>query len=139
MTTWTATEPNKAVVLYDGGCPLCCKSIGILKKLDWRGRLSYLDARNIEHLPETPTPLVPEQLMREMHVVTPDRQKTFTGFRAFRWIAGRLPLLWPVWPLLFVPGTPRLGQRIYRWVARNRYNLVPCRDGQCAIPSKRAG
>jgi predicted DCC family thiol-disulfide oxidoreductase YuxK len=138
MGTCTATKRNKAVVLYDGGCPLCCKSIAILKKFDWRDRLSYQDARDVEHLPEISMRLVPDQLMREMHLVTPNRQKTFTGFRAFRWIAGRLPLLWLVWPVLFVPGAPWLGQRIYRWVARNRYNLVSCREGQCALPPKRA-
>lgn len=25
-----------AVVLYDGDCPLCQKSIAVLKRLDWR-------------------------------------------------------------------------------------------------------
>jgi predicted DCC family thiol-disulfide oxidoreductase YuxK len=133
MSACTATEPNGAIVLYDGGCPFCLKSVALLKKLDWLHRLSYHDARDTERLPESAVPLEPERLMREMHVLTPDRQMAYTGFRAWRWIAARLPLLWPVWPMLFVPGIPWVGQRLYLWVARNRYNLVPCHDGQCAI------
>ncbi|MCE9533353.1 MAG: DUF393 domain-containing protein [Planctomycetes bacterium] len=129
------TNPNvKAVVLYDGTCPLCQKSVSILKRLDWLRRLSYHDARDTDQLPETPVKLDAEKMLQEMHVLTPDRQRAYAGFRAFRWIAGRLPILWAFWPLMFVPGVPWLGNRVYRWVARNRYNLVPCHDGQCAVP-----
>jgi predicted DCC family thiol-disulfide oxidoreductase YuxK len=105
----------------------------LLKKLDWLQRFSYHDARDVENLPQSALPLNPERLLHEMHLLTPDRQKQFTGFRAWRWIAGRLPSMWLVWPLLYVPGAAWLGQRIYRSVARNRFNLVPCRDGECAI------
>jgi hypothetical protein len=31
---------------------------------------------------------------------------------------------------------PGLGQRVYLWVARNRFHLVPCHDGVCSIPPK---
>jgi len=127
-------HPGIATVLYDGQCPLCQKSIAILKRLDWRRRLSYHDARDVAHLPATPLALDPAVLLDEMHVLTPDRQHAYRGFRAFRWIAGRLPLLWALWPMLFLPGVPWLGNRVYRWVARNRYNLVPCHDGACAVP-----
>jgi predicted DCC family thiol-disulfide oxidoreductase YuxK len=49
-------------------------------------------------------------------------------------MAWRLPLLWAVAPLLYLPGVPWLGQKVYLWVARNRFNLVPCHDGGCAVP-----
>ena len=32
--------PGKAVVLYDGDCPFCRKSVAILRKLDWLDRLA---------------------------------------------------------------------------------------------------
>ena len=125
---------NKAIVLFDGACAFCRKSVSILKRLDWLKRLAYQDARDVEHLPRTAEPLEPQRLLQEMHVVPRNRKRTFAGFRAFRWMAGRLPALWLVWPMLFLPGIPWLGQRVYRWVAKNRYNLVPCRDGVCAVP-----
>ena len=35
-------------------------------------------------------------------------------------------------PLL--PGVLWAGTRAYRWVARNRFNLVPCANNACAVP-----
>ena len=129
---------DQAIILYDGACALCRNSVAILQRLDWRKRLAYHDARDVEHLPESAVPLDPARLLQEMHLLTPDRNRAYAGYRAFRWMAGRLPLLWLVWPLLFVPGIPWLGQRLYRWVAKNRYNLVPCRDGACTVPQRPA-
>ena len=38
------TDPTnvKARVLYDGDCVFCCKSVELLKKLDWLGKLDYV-------------------------------------------------------------------------------------------------
>jgi predicted DCC family thiol-disulfide oxidoreductase YuxK len=127
------TTQARATVLFDGGCPLCRKSVALLKRLDWRGRLAYHDARDAAGLPPTAAPLDPERLLKEMHLVAPGGRRVHAGFEAFRWIAGRLPPLWLVWPLLFLPGVPWLGRRLYRWVARHRYHLVPCGDGGCAV------
>src|SRR5438132_632627 len=126
MAEATANKPRKAIILFDGMCPLCRRSVAIVKRLDWRRRLNYHDARDVERLPESAVPFDPQRLLQEMHLLTPNRRRIYIGFRAFRWIAGRLPALWPVWPLLFLPGIPWFGQRLYRWVAKNRYNLVPC-------------
>lgn len=136
----TATFPTTArrtgIVLYDGTCPLCQRSVAILRRLDWRKALSFHDARDPANLPMAKTPLVRKRLLEEMHVVTPTGE-VFAGFAAFRWIAGVLPPLMMVWPLLFLPGVPALGQRAYLWVAKNRYNLVPCKDGVCQLPAAR--
>jgi predicted DCC family thiol-disulfide oxidoreductase YuxK len=127
---------SKAQVLYDGQCPFCRKSVEMLKKLDWLGRLSYADARDSARLPAGRPDLDPDRLLQEMHVVTPDHRHVYHGFAALRWLAWRLPLLWPVLPLLYLPGVPALGQRLYLWVARNRFRLVPCRGGVCTVPPK---
>jgi predicted DCC family thiol-disulfide oxidoreductase YuxK len=128
-----ATTAEKGVVLFDGSCPFCRKSVGIIRKLDWFGRLEYRDATVPENWPATAEPLQMDRLMDEMHLVTP-RGATHAGFFAFRWMSWRLPLTWLVAPLLYVPGVSWLGSKVYLWIARNRYNLVPCHDGQCAVP-----
>jgi predicted DCC family thiol-disulfide oxidoreductase YuxK len=136
----TTVEPAltpKAVVLYDGQCPLCLKSVGHLKRLDWRQRLVYQNCRETDQLPSTPEPLNPARLLEEMHLVTPDRRRVYHGFGAFRWMAWRLPLLWPLAPFLYVPGVPWIGQKIYLWIARHRYHLVPCHDGVCTLPPRK--
>jgi predicted DCC family thiol-disulfide oxidoreductase YuxK len=131
-----SSQPN-AIVLYDGQCPLCRRSVAVLQRLDWLKSFNYQDARKVDELPESKVPLQPARLLEEMHVLTPDRKRVYAGFKAFRWIALRVPLLWPLLPLMYFPGIPALGQRIYLWVAKNRFNLVPCHNGQCAIPLKR--
>jgi len=128
---------SKGHVLYDGHCPLCLKSVGMLKRLDWLGRLDYVNARDREHLPAGGAALDPDKLLQEMHVLTPDGRRLYHGFAALRWIAWRLPLMWPVAPLLYLPGVPRLGQHLYLWVARNRFRLVPCHGGVCTLPPRR--
>lgn len=136
MTEKSPTTPDpdrRALVLYDGQCPLCRKSVGHLRRLDWLGRLRYADARDPANVPTT-APLDPAMLLKEMHVVTATGRHAYHGFAAVRWLAWRLPLLWPLAPFLYIPGVPALGQRLYLWVARNRFRLVPCHGGVCTLP-----
>ena len=142
-TTTTNEHPRvqpargqKAVVIYDGQCPLCLRSVRILKALDWCNVLAYADARQGEQVPALPVPVKPERFLEEMHLLTPDGQTVYHGFRAFRWMAWRLPPLWVVAPLLHLPGAETLGQRLYLWIARNRFRLLPCHGGVCTLPRK---
>jgi predicted DCC family thiol-disulfide oxidoreductase YuxK len=124
---------GKAVVLYDGMCPLCQRSVRILKRLDWLHRLAFQDCRDVAHLPKSAVQLEPKRLLQEMHLVTPDRKRVYVGFAAFRWIAWRLPLTFWLAPVLYLPGVPWLGRKMYLWVAKNRHQLVPCKDGVCSV------
>lgn len=130
-----ATE--KAVVLYDGQCPLCQRSVAWLRRLDWLKKLEFRDARMTANLPACAVPLDPKRLLDEMHVVPPGGATAYAGFRAFRYIAGRLPLLWVTVPFWYVPGVPTIGQRVYLWVAKSRYQLVPCNHGECQVPLRK--
>jgi predicted DCC family thiol-disulfide oxidoreductase YuxK len=127
---------GRAVVLFDGGCAFCLKSVRLLKRLDWLGRLQFEDCRDPTRLPETPVPLDPGRLLEAMHLVTPDRRRVYVGFAAVRWLAWRLPAVAPFAWLLYLPGVPWLGRRLYEWVARNRYGLVPCAGGECRVDQK---
>jgi len=127
---------RKGIVLFDGECPLCQRSVRILKRLDWLGKLHFQSARDTEHLPVASVTLDNAKMLEEMHVLTPSRDVAYAGFRAFRWISWRIPLLVAFAPLMYLPGVPWLGNRIYLWVARNRLKLVPCYDGVCELPKK---
>lgn len=124
---------RKGIVLYDGKCQLCRRSIRILKRLDWLKKIHCQDCRDIANLPVCEVPLGPEQMLEQMHVVAPDRKRSYAGFLAFRWMSWRLPLIWGIAPLLYLPGARWLGTKIYLWVASNRYHLVPCKDGVCSL------
>jgi predicted DCC family thiol-disulfide oxidoreductase YuxK len=110
------------------------KSVGWLRRLDWLHRLSYVNARDPGDLPAGDPPLAGDRLLQEMHLLTPGDRRVYHGFKAFRWMAWRLPLLWPLVPFLYLPGMATLGQRVYLWIARNRFRLVPCHGGVCTLP-----
>jgi predicted DCC family thiol-disulfide oxidoreductase YuxK len=131
-----ALRPGAALVLYDGSCLLCLKSVALLRRLDWLGKLQFQNARETHSLPDASPPLDSERLLQEMHLLTPGSHQAYHGFKAFRWMAWRLPLLWPIAPFLYLPGVPSLGQRVYLWVARNRFQLVPCHGGVCTLPRR---
>lgn len=139
MQTMTPAEVAPAgVVLYDGECAFCRKTVGIVKKFDWFGRLRYHNCRDVANIPANVAHLSPEKMIEEMHLLTPDRRRAHSGFKAVRWIMARLPLTWPLWPFMFVPGVPQIGQRVYLFIAKHRFKLVPCHDGVCTIPPKRS-
>lgn len=131
------TAVPKAVVLFDGDCAFCQRSVRILKSLDWFKRLTMQNARDPDHWPAAAEPLSLPKMLEEMHLVTPDRQRTYAGFSAFRWMAWRLPPTMPIAPFLYIPGVLWVGNRIYRWIAKNRYSLVACQDGVCRVPTKK--
>ncbi len=130
--------PGKAVVLYDGECPFCQRGVRILRRLDWLKQLTYQNCRDTAHLPPCTVPLVPQKLIEQMHLVTPNRKSAHVGFAAFRWMAWRLPLTVLIAPLLYLPGVPWLGRKAYLWVARKRFDLVPCDNGGCRVNLKRS-
>jgi predicted DCC family thiol-disulfide oxidoreductase YuxK len=128
-------RPDQAQVLYDGACPLCRRSVALLRRLDWCRCLAYVNVRDPAQLPAREPPLEPERLLAEMHLLVPGGGRVYHGFAAVRWMAWRLPLLWILLPLLYVPGMAALGQRAYLWVASNRFRLLPCHGGVCTLPA----
>ncbi|GBD36319.1 hypothetical protein HRbin36_01440 [bacterium HR36] len=137
----TELPKDRPVVLYDGECPLCVRSVGILRRLDVFGRLAYQNAREPFQLPKTTPPILPEKLLEEMYVVTPgtDRRRAYGGFFAFRWLAWQLPACWPIVPFLYLPGAAWVGERVYAWIARNRFRLLPCHGNTCRLENKSRG
>ncbi len=131
-----AQPVNKARVLYDGDCAFCCKSVALLKKLDWLKKLDYVNVRDESQAFLKEPPVAGAPLLEQMHVLSRDGQQLYAGYRAIRWLAWRLPLTWLVAPLLYLPGMTWVGQKTYIWIARNRFKIVPCKHGVCSIPHK---
>lgn len=127
---------ERAIVLYDGQCRLCGASVRRLRALDWRKRLAFADVRDPAVQAAHPS-VSPDRALARMHLVPPGGGPILDGFRAFRWIAGRLPLLWPMWPFLWLPGAVPMGNRVYDWVARNRFAFGTCEEGSCDVPGSR--
>jgi predicted DCC family thiol-disulfide oxidoreductase YuxK len=135
---WLTAKWAPIQVLYDGACPLCQRTVRLLRGFDLLERLELVDFRRLTLLDynrNLGTTLTAADLEKEMYVV--DGARTYAGFAAYRRIALALPAFWLVAPWLFVPGVASLGALVYGFVARNRRQLHSC-DSHCAIePSQR--
>lgn len=128
------TMPGADVVIYDGHCNFCRAGVVRLRKFDVRGdRLSFLslhDERVTQRYPE----LSHDELMDQMYVIESDGNR-HGGSDAVRFLSRRLPLLWPVMPILHLPGTAGLWRWLYAQIAKRRYKLAgkSCDNGACSI------
>jgi predicted DCC family thiol-disulfide oxidoreductase YuxK len=130
--------PGRGVCLYDGECRFCQKSVRLLQRLDWFRRVHCQNCRDVPNLPPCAEPLDAARMLEEMHVVPPARDRALAGFPAVRWLLWRLPLTAPFVPLLYIPGVPWIGQKVYLKIAANRYGLVPCDEtGTCKVSLKK--
>jgi predicted DCC family thiol-disulfide oxidoreductase YuxK len=134
ITRAAARRPHHALI-YDGACGLCRSTVAVLRRLDIAGRVEFLDALSDWPRIHGAFPsLSQEECLATMHVVTADGriEKGFDAYRALSW---SLPLLWPVAPLLYVPGVPVLGRRIYASVAARRHRTgCPVVPAGSAVP-----
>lgn len=122
----------KATLLYDGRCGLCTGSVRWLRVLDWRSRVEAADA-NVPATQAAFPQVDPARARERVQLVTAPGAAPLEGFRAFRWLAGRLPALWGLWPWLWLPGAAAVGERIYDRVARNRMRLAGGVARECAV------
>lgn len=128
----TSGRPARDTVLYDGQCRFCVGQIATLRRLDRGGRLEVVSLHD-DRVPREFPELSRDMLMEQMFVVAPSGA-AYGGAEAVRYLSRRLPLLWPLAPLLHLPGSLPLWQAGYRFVARNRYRIAGrCTDGTCRI------
>ena len=110
---------NSMYVLYDGDCGLCRRTIDRVMALDWLHRLTPLNGRDRAAIEKQGFGrLDAETLAKDLHAAK--GEKIWKGYDAYRTIASHIPLLWPVWPLLWVWPVTWIGRRIYRKVADTR-------------------
>ncbi|MBI3322482.1 MAG: DUF393 domain-containing protein [Candidatus Omnitrophica bacterium] len=116
----------KFAVLYDGECGLCRRSMELLRRLDWLGRVEPIDLSDWPAIRKRFPGLDQEACKREMHLVTPGG-KVAVGFYAYRVLARVLPLGWLALPFLYIPGVPWIGRKVYASVAAGRHR------GGCSV------
>ncbi len=121
-------------LIYDGRCGFCLESVRRVATLDVFGRLEPIDFHGVADLRAIHPSLDRARCQSRMQGVEPYGRIT-EGFEAFRRISVRLVLLWPLVPLLYLPGVRWIGVRVYDWVAAHRYlfhSSAMCQTNQCS-------
>jgi predicted DCC family thiol-disulfide oxidoreductase YuxK len=126
-------------VLYDGLCPLCRRTVRVLRGLDVFERLNFIDFRRVDlagYNHRHGFHLSPQVLEEEMYVISQGR--AYQGFYGYRAIALAIPLFWPIAPWLFLPGVSVVGAWAYRRIATSRFRPLKC-GPQCGRASSPEG
>jgi predicted DCC family thiol-disulfide oxidoreductase YuxK len=134
-----AIKRGRLQILYDGLCPLCCRTMRLLTGFDLFTRLEFLDFRRLnlkEYNRTHMLNLAPKDLQEEMYVIF--RGQAYRGFYGYRRIALALPALWLLVPWLFLPGISSLGALVYGYVARHRLKFLWC-DSHCPVQPPEEG
>ncbi len=131
IAAWINRRANwsgRIAVLYDGHCSFCRRTVLPLLLGDWLQRIDGVDFRDDAKRLAIAPDLNIESLDEALHVRFPDG-RTAAGFDAIRLLSWHVVWLWPLAPLLYLPGMAVLGRRAYRKVAMNRYCLL--KSGNC--------
>lgn len=121
-------------VYFDGDCPLCRREIDLLRRLDRRERIEFVD---IAAPGFDPVPLgrTREELMASIHGRLPDGT-WIEGVEVFRRLYAAVGL-GPLVALTRLPGVSHGLDAAYRLFARNRLRLTGRRcDEACALPPR---
>jgi len=111
-------------ILFDGNCQLCRRTIAIFRVFDIFQRIVYVNMFDQKLIHENKLSWIDSaDVIKDMHVVVD--KKIVKGFRAYQRIAWRIPILWPLIPLLFLWPMPVIGEKIYRHVADTRSCTIP--------------
>jgi predicted DCC family thiol-disulfide oxidoreductase YuxK len=129
--TDTADTPYEVEVFFDGGCPLCVREIGMLRRWDRRQKIRFtnIDAADFNALNVGKTY---DELMAQMHGRLPDGT-WIRGVEVFR----RLYTAVGFGPLVFLSRLPVIAQAMdlgYVLFAKNRLRLTGrCTEKSCDV------
>jgi predicted DCC family thiol-disulfide oxidoreductase YuxK len=100
-------------VWYDGACPLCTREIALMRRLDRKARIRFVDVAD----PSSSCPLDRSELLARFHAE--ERGRMLSGAAAFAAMWRAIPLLRPLGLLARLGLVERLLERLYmhflRW------------------------
>lgn len=115
-------------MFYDGGCPACMRGVRHYQRLDWAGRIQWVDLLRQPDVLE-PYGVSFAAAMDELHVIDAQGQLV-KGAYAFVALWTELPWYrWLAW-VARLPGVLPLLDTAYRRMSRGRY-ARRCREGIC--------
>ncbi len=110
----------RLILIYDGGCGLCSRTVGVVRGLDLLGKVEVRDVTgDWDDLSARFPDLDQGRCLEEMHVIGPTG-RVFRGFDGYRALAWTLPAGWPLLPFAYLPGVAPVGSAVYRFVAAHR-------------------
>lgn len=101
--------------------------------LDWFKRVNWVSLQEYERKPNN-LYINKKELRIQLHLITV-KGEVLKGFYAIRKIMLQCPLLVIPGIICYIPFVDFVGNRVYRWVAKNRHIFFgkSCDDGKCSL------
>ena len=113
-----AIRMTKLIVWHDGSCPLCRREIALMRRLDRRGKIAFVD---VMQLPEAACPIDRATMLARFHAS--ENGQLLTGAAAFAAMWRAIPLLRPFGLAARSPLVLAALERIYLLFLRVRPRL----------------
>ncbi len=110
-----------AILFYDGHCSICKKVKSIIELFDIKKKVRLFDLWGASSSDEFQH-INFQELVKEIHLID-NQGKIYTGYFAFRQIAKKIWLFYPLFLLSFLPGIDYIGNMVYKFVSENRYRF----------------
>jgi predicted DCC family thiol-disulfide oxidoreductase YuxK len=136
---WTAigraiSSRDPLIVLYDGGCKLCRRTVAILRSFDLfdalRPAAGLLDEPSRNAYPQ----ITNAMLTRDLYAAAGSRFAA--GYDAYVWIAKRLLLLWPIAPVMRFSPVEVWGRKVYQGIVGSRHCEVATPELKPPAPTR---
>ena len=109
---------DKPIIAYDNRCLFCINTKNKVDKLDKKKRLKWVGIDSFDYKKYN---LKKEDLLEEMYLIADD--KIYKGYYTWKFIAKKIPLLFPLYIISFIPGVDFIGDKVYKLISKHRYSL----------------
>ncbi|WP_019120669.1 thiol-disulfide oxidoreductase DCC family protein [Brevibacillus massiliensis] len=125
------TPAPSAILLFDGDCSLCSRTVQFVIPRDRQGRVKFASLQSEAGQQLLERHGLPAQGADTVVLIEDGRSyvKSTAALRLLRCMSG----LWPVLYALIIVPLP-LRDRVYDWVARNRYRWFG-KQSSCLMPT----
>ena len=89
-----------------------------MDKLDKKKRLKWVGIDNFDYKKYK---LKKEDLFKEMYLI--ENENVYKGFYSWKIISRKIPLLYPFYILSLIPGVDFIGDKVYKFISKHRYNI----------------
>ncbi len=108
-------------LFYDKECPLCIRTTIILKYFDVFNKLDFKSVQNDAASYSVLKDYSNQTLLNSMYSIN-RKNKIYSGFATYKQAFKLVPIFFPIWLVLNLPGFYYLANKLYKFVAKNRVN-----------------